>query len=425
MSENTTEKKERRQMLVKETFQDTKSFFHKAFRNVRSLLLKGYAKLPRNGFINPIFSGSSKIGPKVQETDSSCRSSSQHWDPGEIVKKKANGDEASSSVSDHSQLEDREEKKARKQLQGEEHFLATEKFAKKMEELEMMNVNDGNHATDIDEVVRCYSLLTSPAYLDIVDKFSKDVYRELNLPRSLRDIDSSMARLDSTSIRGSLRRSGSARFNGSTRNLGSASVHSSMRRLGCSTSVHTLVGKVGTENAHNSMRKLTSTIDSKRKLGSDSIHGSGRRLGAESIHGSMRRFGSDSVHGSMRQLGSDSIHGSMRKLGSDSIHGSVKKLGSESMRNLGSNNIHGSMRKLSSDSIHGPTRRLGSDSIQESTRKLGPDSIHGSMRILSSDSVHGSMRKLGSKSIHGSMRKLNSDSIYSSMRCMPSKAVYS
>ncbi|XP_057772781.1 uncharacterized protein LOC130992246 [Salvia miltiorrhiza] len=369
------------------TFHDTKIFFHKAFRNVRSMLLRGYAKLPRNAFTNPIFSGSSKIGPKLQETDSSCKSSSQRWDFNEAVSKKdallalkghTNGVEGSTSVRRS------EDQKARSRLPGKEQessFLATEDFAKKMEELEMMDVSDGDHVLDIDEVVHCYSLLTSPTYLDIVDKFSKDVYRELNLPQPSRNVNNSVRKLDSA-----------ASIHGSMRKLGSASVHGSMRRLGCSTSVHTSMGKVGSDKAHGSIRKLSSTNahSSKTKLGSESLHGSMRRLSSDNIHGSMRKLGSYSIHGSMRRLGSDNVHGSMRKLGSDSIHGSMRK--------LGSHDIHGSMRILTSDSIHG------------SMRKHGSDSIHGSM----------SMRKLGSDSIYGSLRKLRSDSIRSSMRCQPS-----
>ncbi|KAG6415772.1 hypothetical protein SASPL_123189 [Salvia splendens] len=421
-----------KQKQVKETFHDTKTFFHKAFRNVRSLLLRGYAKLPTNAFANPIFFGSSKIGPKLQETDSSCKSSSQHWDPSEVasrrdgllaLKGQPNGEQGSKSV--HRSAD----QKARARLQGkvrESSFLATEEFAKKMEELEMMDESDGNHVQDIDEVVRCYSLLTSPTYLDIVDKFSKNVYQELNLPQPSRNITNSM------------------------RKLNSASVHSSMRRLSCSTSVHTLVGKVGSENAHGSMRKQSSTNvhNSRRKLSSENIHGLARRLSSDSAHGSMRKLGSDSIHGSMRKLDSDSIHKSVMKLGSNSVHGSMRKLGPEStqgsMRKLGSENIHSSMRKLGSESIHGSMRKLGSESIygsmrklgtesihgsmrklcsesiHSSTRKLGSESIHGSTRKLGSESIHGSMRKLGSESIHGSMRKLRSDGIHSSMRCLPS-----
>ncbi|KAG6388396.1 hypothetical protein SASPL_149821 [Salvia splendens] len=390
-----------KQTWAKVSVHDTKIFFRKAFRNVRSLLLRGYEKLPTS----PIFSGSSKVGPKMQETDSSSKSSSQRWVGGKkdgllALKGQTNGEHGIMNVRRP------EDQKAKTSLQGKSSFLATEDFAKKMEELEMMDESDGNHVLDIDEVVHCYSLLTSPTYLEIVDKFSKDVYQELNLPQPPRNVNNSPGELDSA-----------ASIHGLMRKLGSASVHSSMRRLGCSTSVHTSMGKVGSDNA-GSMRKLSSSEvhNSKRKLGSESIHDSMRRLSSDSIHGSMRKLGSDSLHSSTRRLGSKSVHWSVRKLDSDSIHGSTRK--------LCLTNVHNSMGRLSSDSIHDSMRRLSSDSIHDSVRRLSSDSIHGSMRKLGSNSIHSSMKRLGLKSVHGSMRKLDSDSIHGSMRKLRSDCIH-
>ena len=64
----------------------------------------------------------------------------------------------------------------------------------KMKELEMMNdAGDVDHMLDIEEVLHYYSHLTSPIYLDIVDKFFMDMYHEFILLRvsSLRTNSSS------------------------------------------------------------------------------------------------------------------------------------------------------------------------------------------------------------------------------------------
>lgn len=265
----------RAKMVVEETLYKTKRFFLKTFRNIQFFLFRGYKKLPKNPFSCPVFSASHKIGPKLQETDDEA-----------LNKEQRNVDDQCSRVTDQSGAVDskEEEKKARKYSLGNEEepsFLATENLVQKIEELEKMDVNNGDHVMDIDEVIHQYSLLTSPVYLDIVDKFFTDVYVELYVPQSSKNLSRSM------------RKSGS-------------------------------------------MRKLNSGNTSMRKLNSGCIHGSMRNVGPASVHGSMRRVGSSCIHGSMRKMGPVSVHGSMRKVGSTSVHGSMRKLGRDSsMRNLG------------------------------------------------------------------------------------------
>lgn len=286
MNGDTCRTKMKPQMVVEETLYKTKRFFLKTIRNIHFFLFRGYRKLPGNPFSCPIFSGSHKIGPKLQETDDEA-----------VNKDQRKGDDQCSKVSYQSGVMDlkEEEKKARKYSVGKEEepsFLATEKFAQKMEELEMMDVNNGDHVMDIDEVIHQYSLLTSPIYIDIVDKLFADVYCSTRKQGSMRKLNSgntSMRKLDSTSVHGSMRKADSYSVHGSMRKMGSASVHGSMR-----------------------------------KVGTTSVHGSMRKVGTASVHGSMRKVGSASVHGSMRKSGSTSVHGSMRKLCIDS-----------SMRNLG------------------------------------------------------------------------------------------
>ncbi|KAI3759678.1 hypothetical protein L6452_07670 [Arctium lappa] len=68
----------------------------------------------------------------------------------------------------------------------------------KMKELEMMDMKDEEHVLDIEEVLHYYSLLTSPIYQGLVDKFFTDMYSEFLLPQpSIRtnSINGSMRKL--------------------------------------------------------------------------------------------------------------------------------------------------------------------------------------------------------------------------------------
>ncbi|KAK4754970.1 hypothetical protein SAY87_008727 [Trapa incisa] len=57
---------------------------------------------------------------------------------------------------------------------GHRSFLV----AKKLKEMEIIDAGNADHVTDIQEVLHYYSLLTCPAYLDIVDRFFLHMYAE-------------------------------------------------------------------------------------------------------------------------------------------------------------------------------------------------------------------------------------------------------
>ncbi|GKB85791.1 hypothetical protein Tco_0958063 [Tanacetum coccineum] len=68
----------------------------------------------------------------------------------------------------------------------------------KMKELEMMDMKDEEHVLDVEEVLHYYSLLTSPIYQDLVDKFFTDMYSEFNRPQPptrTNSLNSSLRRL--------------------------------------------------------------------------------------------------------------------------------------------------------------------------------------------------------------------------------------
>lgn len=126
-------------LLIRNPISSTKKFFQKTLKSFKSLFSDDqihYQKLPQT----PPMSSSSTI----------------------IINNK-NKKQISSS---------HQKKKVEMELGGREVFI--EKL-KELEKMDMMNVD---HLLDIEEVLHYYSRLTSPAYLDIVDKFFMDMYAE-------------------------------------------------------------------------------------------------------------------------------------------------------------------------------------------------------------------------------------------------------
>ncbi|XP_041019389.1 uncharacterized protein LOC121261210 [Juglans microcarpa x Juglans regia] len=69
-------------------------------------------------------------------------------------------------------------------------------LAQKMKDLEMMEAGDVEQVLDVEEALHYYSRLTSPVYLDLVDKFFTDVYTEYSVPQAS-SINTSKRRLGS------------------------------------------------------------------------------------------------------------------------------------------------------------------------------------------------------------------------------------
>ncbi|KAL8043183.1 hypothetical protein ABFX02_09G102200 [Erythranthe guttata] len=222
MSSSTTTKVKPK-MLVKETLYKTKKYCNKTLGNLKSLVLSRRQKLPKN----PIFCTSKRVCTKRQELNSFYTSFSDKWDsttnkvvekkegqhsPKVRIKKDEEYSKSSVSIADCNEFEDlKQEKKEGKYVarkQRDSSFRAADALARKMKELDMMDVNDMDHVMDVEEVLHYYSRLTCPAYLEIVDNFFVDMYSEFHVPQPSRSVNNSM------------------------RKLGSASVHSSMRSLG-------------------------------------------------------------------------------------------------------------------------------------------------------------------------------------------------
>ncbi|CDY55974.1 BnaA09g56730D [Brassica napus] len=76
-----------------------------------------------------------------------------------------------------------------------------ETLAQKMKDFNMVDLRDVEHASDVQEALRCYSSIRSPVYLDIVDNFFTDMYYEFSDPLTI-----------TSSIKGSRRKAGSFRL---------------------------------------------------------------------------------------------------------------------------------------------------------------------------------------------------------------------
>ncbi|OVA20354.1 hypothetical protein BVC80_157g171 [Macleaya cordata] len=72
----------------------------------------------------------------------------------------------------------REEEKKREKVREVSHYYLV---AKKLRELELMDMSDMEHVLDVEEVIHYYSRLTCPVYLDIFDKFFMQMYSEFFL----------------------------------------------------------------------------------------------------------------------------------------------------------------------------------------------------------------------------------------------------
>lgn len=184
--------------LIQETLRTTKKFLH---RTVIKTLKSLYQNLPKTSRSDLIFpdNNSSKISSKNQKVlHNVCMKKNA---PFTGLTKDVDEEK---SVADHSKSRDlKREENARKKSSS---FRGAEALARKMKELEMMDINDDqDHALDIEEVLHNYSQLSCPAYLEMVDKFFMDMYTELLVPLPLGSVNSSMRKVGSNSVYSSMR----------------------------------------------------------------------------------------------------------------------------------------------------------------------------------------------------------------------------
>ncbi|CAL1378066.1 unnamed protein product [Linum trigynum] len=235
-------------MQLRESIDKTKTFFQTTLLTLKSLLFGGYQKLPKPPFNNPFSCGTGfnpdhiadheyytnfcnelecdlekvmklkttnhkpimapKETPAAPSREAHRQSTTCHVSPIKAVstspvkkpQKKHKDEKSTSKRSKKLGGEEEEQCSSKKQLKkkkmsNEESYA----LARKMKELEMIDVSDVEHVLDVEEALHYYSRLKSPVYLDIVDKFFTDMYQEFTIPHqaSVASVNSSRRRLAS------------------------------------------------------------------------------------------------------------------------------------------------------------------------------------------------------------------------------------
>ncbi|XP_076952073.1 uncharacterized protein LOC143625683 [Bidens hawaiensis] len=198
-------------MLIRKTIHKTKKFFNKTIQTFKSFVFGGYKKLSKA----PSLTLFSTNNPKMQHLDNFYKEFCEQWDTetanntNEILKLSQQHDIESNQTmiisQDHKpivdiSLDEQKDVGCSKHVDG---VNQTNILERKMKELEMMDVKDEEHVMDIEEVLHYYSLLTSPIYQDLVDKFFTDMYSDFNIqhpPIRSNSLSSSIRRLGPLNI---------------------------------------------------------------------------------------------------------------------------------------------------------------------------------------------------------------------------------
>ncbi|XP_016169518.1 uncharacterized protein LOC107612229 [Arachis ipaensis] len=205
----------KRKMLPRETIHKARVLLQKTLRSFKSLVSGGYQKLPRSLSLNPFLRRSGNNARTYYSSDQFYnefydilqsdlnRIRIRNDDMSMIRSREPPAPASASVVEDAAKVEEGTSKKQSplKKNKGETTTTTTttttlplknkkvssnnnnnDALAKKMKELEMMDSGDVEHVLDIEEALHYYSRLTSPVYLDIVDKFFIDMHNEFNVP---------------------------------------------------------------------------------------------------------------------------------------------------------------------------------------------------------------------------------------------------
>ncbi|KAF8027556.1 hypothetical protein BT93_E0458 [Corymbia citriodora subsp. variegata] len=222
-------------MLLRDSIEKTRKFFNKTLVNLKSFFFGGYQKLPKPPSFHPFSCGSSRQkDPQIEKFYADfCNEWGCDLEKGRTrIQKDAkeqvkDGDDSCSGTAtkhvNHSPVENKQQevegdaektdkKKKKKKKVVVSKSVETEEtersnagglvLAKRMKELEMMDMSDMDHVLDIEEALHYYSRLKSPVYVEIVDKFFMDMSSDF----------SPTPQQPSLSTRKSKRRLGSVRF---------------------------------------------------------------------------------------------------------------------------------------------------------------------------------------------------------------------
>lgn len=212
-------------MLLRETVRKTKLLFHKTLRNFKSVLFGGYQKLPRSLSFNPFLGRSRNARTytsdqfynefyemlqsdlnRIRKGDGNSISRSREQPMEDAANTEILTKQSSKKSEDGVVLEEKRNKGSgqlgkKECLNSKSMNEGAHDLAQKMKELEMMDSGDVEHVLDIEEALHYYSRLTSPVYLDIVDKFFTDMHSEISVPQSSISIKNSKSKGRLGSIR--------------------------------------------------------------------------------------------------------------------------------------------------------------------------------------------------------------------------------
>jgi hypothetical protein len=213
-------------MLLRETIQKTNLCFYKTLQTLRSFFYGKHQKLSKLPSFNP-FSCGGRGSRKDYQRDQFYIKFCDEW---EASLNKAKESYNSSLMASEEQRKEKvacsgsfvksakqspangkqegvvEEKKNRESPQiGKEESCSSKNtngdgglgghvLSEKMKDLEMMDTDDLEQVLDVEEALHYYSRLTSPLYVDIVDKFFMDMHTDFSIPQVSTSINNSKRR---------------------------------------------------------------------------------------------------------------------------------------------------------------------------------------------------------------------------------------
>ncbi|CAA7057968.1 unnamed protein product [Microthlaspi erraticum] len=148
-------------------FQKTNSFFHRTLHSLKSIILRAGKKLPRpkTHFSCAFFRSNSLDGDNVYASFLNIWESDLENSIGGPLK-----------LEHKAQEQEQDHREKRTEACSSRSSRDCDTMEKKIKEMYMIETGDIEQALDVEEALHYYSLLRSPEYLNIVDKFFNDLY---------------------------------------------------------------------------------------------------------------------------------------------------------------------------------------------------------------------------------------------------------
>ncbi|KAL5975892.1 hypothetical protein ACLOJK_020220 [Asimina triloba] len=189
-------------MLLGNSISKAKKLLNSTFQSFKNMLSGGYERLPKTPpFSIPFCATDSNIRRSFRELDSFYEEFSGRWAAADqqspAKKKKKKKDEATTpppptTKEDSEKFRKLASRRVKREVGGQKteadmasHILRVETcsiVARRLKELERMDVNNLEHVLDIEEVLHYYSRITCPLYVDIVNHFFMEMYAEFIIP---------------------------------------------------------------------------------------------------------------------------------------------------------------------------------------------------------------------------------------------------